>query len=116
MAVSQEYIEYIVDQLFVTGPVQARRMFGGAGLYLKGLFFAIIADDVLYLKVNDSNRNDFKQAGMEPFRPYGNDSYAMQYYQVPAEVLEDTELLKKWAQKALSAAAQMKSSTKKKRG
>ena len=107
MPVSGSYLQYTIDQLKVLGPVSAKRMFGGAGLYLDGSFFALIADDVLYFKVDDANKDDYLNAGTGPFKPFG--SYAMSYFEVPADVLEDEEQLKEWAQKAVAAA--MRSST-----
>jgi DNA transformation protein len=103
MPVSPEYRDWVLEQLRYVGPVTARAMFGGAGLYHQALFFGLIADDVLYLKVDDSNRGDFEAAGTGPFRPYG-DHRTMHYYQVPAEVLEDPDALKGWAEKALAVA------------
>jgi DNA transformation protein len=113
MPVSREYLDYVVDLLSVAGTITARRMFGGAGLYLKGLFFALIADDVLYFKVDDSNRADYVAAGSEPFRPFS--SYEMSYYEVPADVLEDEEKLRVWAEKALAAARKGGAGREKKR-
>jgi DNA transformation protein len=104
MPVSEEYLQFALDQLDSLGHVTAKRMFGGAGLYLGSVFFGIIADDVLYLKVDDSNRPDYEAAGMGPFRPFGGKSYAMQYYQVPVDVLEDRDALREWAQKAVAVA------------
>jgi DNA transformation protein len=114
MPVSQEYLDYVLDQLKVVGQVTARRMFGGAGLYLGGAFFALVADDVLYFKVNDSNKADYVAAGMEPFRPYGSGSYAMSYYEVPADVLEDEDRIEDWAKKSLATAVRKKSKTQRK--
>lgn len=106
MPVSDEYLTYVADQLECLGPVQSKRMFGGAGLYFDGLFFAVIADDVLYFKVDDSNRADYEAEGMEAFRPFPdkNRSMVMGYYQVPIDVLENKETLKEWAEKALRVA------------
>ena len=104
MSVSEEYLTYVVDQLECIGPVQSRRMFGGAGLYFDSLFFALIADDVLYFKVDDSNRPDFETAGMEAFRPFPDKHAVMQYYEVPIDILENRDLLRDWAQKALQVA------------
>ena len=104
MSVSDEYLTYVLDQLECAGPVQAKRMFGGVGLYLDGLFFALIADDVLYFKVDDSNRPDYEAAGMGPFRPFPDKPNVMQYYEVPIDVLEDRDSLRDWAQKALRVA------------
>ena len=104
MSVSDEYLTYVVDQLECRGPVQSRRMFGGAGLYFDGLFFGLIADDVLYFKVDGSNRSDYEAAGMGPFCPFPDKPYVMQYYEVPIEVLENRDTLRDWAQKALYVA------------
>jgi TfoX/Sxy family transcriptional regulator of competence genes len=57
--------------------------------------------------VDDATRLDFEQRGMEPFRPFDEDS-AMGYYEVPAEVVEDVEQLEPWARKALDVAAKAK--------
>lgn len=102
MPVSQEYLDYIMDQLKVFGPVTVKRMFGGAGLYRQNAFFGLVADDVLYFKVDDGNRADYEAAGSGPFRPF--ETYAMSYYEVPADVLEDEEQLKEWANKAVAVA------------
>jgi DNA transformation protein len=79
-------------------------MFGGVGIYAGELFFALIADDTLYFKVDDSNRPEFEARGMGPFRPYGDDGEVMQYYRVPEDLLEDTEVLGTGAEKAISVA------------
>ena len=84
--------------------VRAQRMFGGVGIYSGGSFFALIADDTLYFKVDDSNRPDYEARGMDAFRPYGAEGEIMQYYQVPEELVEDVEALRPWAEKALAAA------------
>jgi DNA transformation protein len=104
MAVSESYCGFVVEQLGRVKPVTARRMFGGAGIYARGLFFALIAEDRLYFKVDDTTRPDFERLGMEPFRPYGEDS-AMGYYEVPADVLEDAVELEVWMKKAMDVAA-----------
>ncbi len=56
MPVNDEYLNYVLGQLKSAGSVTHKKMFGGVGLYLKGTFFALIAADVLYLKVDESNR------------------------------------------------------------
>jgi DNA transformation protein len=105
MAVSREYLEYLLGQLALLGHVVSRRMFGGVGLYHEELFFGLIADDVLYLKADDSNREDYTVRAMEPFRPFPDrPTHAMSYYQVPADVLEDAEALAAWARKSCAVA------------
>lgn len=83
-------------------------MFGGVGIYSSDLFFALIADDTLYFKVDESNRDDFEARRMEPFRPFGDTGGTMQYYQLPEDVLEDPEALRVWAEKALTVAGRKK--------
>src|SRR5262245_12075447 len=91
MESSDSFRDYVLDQLAALREVRARKMFGGIGLYAGDVFFGLIASDVLYLKVDDSNRARYETAGCEPFRPYPDKSSAMTmpYYNVPVTVLED---------------------------
>lgn len=105
MSVTPSFQSFVVEQLGkVLTDVRARRMFGGVGIYAGSLFFALVDDDVLYFKVDASNRPDFEARGMGPFKPYGEGGETMQYYQVPEDVLEDPEELRAWAEKALGVA------------
>ena len=101
MAVTSSYRSFVIEQLERISLITAKNMFGGVGLYAEGYFFALIGNDQLYFKVDDSNRLDFDAAAMEPFRPYGGER-AMQYYEVPIEVLEDVDVLQRWAEKAIA--------------
>jgi DNA transformation protein and related proteins len=107
MSVSADFVTYVVDQLAATATVVSRRMFGGVGLYANGLFFGLIAEDTLYFKVDDSNRADYIRRGSKPFRPRARepDTYSMNYFEVPADVIDDADELIVWARKALSVAA-----------
>jgi len=104
MSVTPSYKTFVLEQLADAGPMTARSMFGGVGLYCQGLFFALIDDDTLYLKVDDATRADFERLGSQPFRPYGGDSPGMQYYELPADVLEDRAAVRPWVERALEAA------------
>jgi DNA transformation protein len=108
MAVSESYREFVLEQLGRVTPVTGKSMFGGVGIYAHGLFFALIAEHRLYFKVNDATRPEFERRGMEPFRPFGEDS-AMGYYEVPADVVEDVGLLQLWMRKAIDVAVAAKS-------
>ena len=94
----------MVDQLSGVDNLLSRPMFGGIGLYAGTVFFGIIFRDILYLKVDDRTRADYERAGMKPFRPYAPRTTTMQYYEVPAGVLENGEDLTAWARKAIAAA------------
>ena len=92
-------------------------MFGGVGIYSGEVFFALIADDTVYFKVDESTRADFEARGMGPFRPFGDEGGTMKYYQLPEEILEDPEALRPWAEKAIGVARQSKARrTPRKRG
>jgi DNA transformation protein and related proteins len=104
MAVSDDYLQYALEQLKGLGQVTPRRMFGGVGLYHDARFFAIIMADTLYFKVNDSNRGDYDSRGMRRFRPYADKPHlSMTYYEVPADTLEDADECVLWARKSVEA-------------
>ena len=113
MAVSADYRDYVLEQLESLGGITHKAMFGGVGLYHHGLFFALIADEALYLKVDDLNRADFEAAGSEPFRPFGGDK-PMSYWTAPLDALEDPEQLEHWARLALAAAERAKKPARRK--
>ena len=109
MSVSPSFKTFVLEQLArCVRDVRARGMFGGVGIYGGDLFFALIADDTLYFKVDDANRPDFEGKGMGPFRPYGEDGEVMQYYRVPDDLLEDADALQLWVEKAISVARRAK--------
>jgi len=105
VAVSRDYLAFVLGQLHEAGAVASRRMFGGVGLYLGEVFFALIADDTLYLRVDEDSRGEYLARGMRAFRPYANrPQLSSRYFEVPADVLEDSSQLAAWARRALAAA------------
>lgn len=105
------FVDFLLDQLDEVPDVRAQAMFGGRGLYSGDLFFGIVFNDILYFKVNEQNRNDYVRAGMRPFKPYRDRPMTMQYYQVPAAVVEDADELCRWARRAIAAAADKKAAS-----
>jgi DNA transformation protein len=109
VSVTPTFRSFVLEQLGrVTPDVRARAMFGGVGIYSGELFFALIDDDTVYFKVDDSNRGDFEALGMGPFRPMGPDGEVMQYYQLPEDILEDAEALRPWVERAIAVARNKK--------
>jgi DNA transformation protein len=104
MRVSVSFRDFVVDQLAGVHGLRARAMFGGVGLYAEDLFFGIVAADVLYFKVDDTNRREYESAGSSPFRPYADRAMTMPYYAVPIAVLEDAITLCAWATRAVAVA------------
>lgn len=107
MAVSSDYLDFVLEQLAPVGPLTSRRMFGGVGLYAQGLFFALIDDDTLYLKGDEALRPDFEAAGSHPFRPFP-EARPMAYWSAPAEALDEPDRLVDWAQRSIAVAAARK--------
>ena len=114
MAVSASFRAYLLEQLGAIRPVTSRPMFGGLAIFAEGRTFALVADEVLYFKVDDSNRPDFEAAGRGPFLPFGDPGKPMQYSELPEEVLEDPDLLSAWMVKAIAVAARAKPKPKRK--
>ena len=115
MAVTDDFREFVLQQLGRIVAIDWKRMFGGVGLYADGTFFALIDDDVVYFKVGDLNRADFEAAGARAFRPYGEDSSSMNYYELPVEVLEDVDALRTWTEKSVAVAQSAAASKRKKK-
>jgi len=101
LAISSSFMDYVLEQLIELGDVKVKKMFGGAALYYGGLIFALIADDVLYFKVDDSNRLDYAQKNMKPFKPFDDKPMLMPYYEVPVDILENRNKIAEWARKSL---------------
>jgi DNA transformation protein len=101
----REFVGYVVESLRALGPVGARRMFGGHGIFMNGLMFGLIADDQLYLKVDDGNRAAYEAESLQPFTYSGKGKpVQMSYREAPSEGFDDPEILCDWAREAYAAA------------
>ena len=103
---SASYLDYIKDLFSPFGEIRVRKMFGGAGVYCDDLFFAIIGDDDLWLKVDDDNRSEFESKGREAFTFEMKDGRVgeMSYCSAPEEIFDDHDALRHWTTLALDAA------------
>ena len=97
----------MLEQLAPLGELSSRKMFGGVGLYANGLFFALIDDDTLYLKGDESLKAVFEAAGYHAFDPFG-EGKPMAYWTAPVDALDDGDLLVEWARRSLEVAARKK--------
>ncbi len=98
-------IDWYCELLGSLGQVSARKMFGGWGLLHEGRMFALVADEVLYLKVDEHNRQAFDDAGSGPFiYRSARGEAAMGYWRAPDEALDDPEAMRPWAALAWQAA------------
>ncbi|PZD71046.1 hypothetical protein C1752_08488 [Acaryochloris thomasi RCC1774] len=113
MSSRSPFVDQAVAHLNQVAPVTARFMFGGYGLFVEGVMIALIADDVLYFKVDDQNREDYIEAVSEPFTYYGKGKpIQMSYYRLPSEVFDNLEQLVQWVEASQAAAARSKSKSK----
>jgi DNA transformation protein len=112
------FTELCVEMLSPLGPVRTRAMFGAQGLYVDGLFMAIVDDGQLFLKADDTTRERFVAAGCAPFTYPTKDGerMVMSYYRPPEEALESPPLMLPWARLALEAALRAANAKAKKSG
>lgn len=97
-------LDALLEQLAPAGAVRARKMFGGAGLYLEGVFFGLVAEGRLFFRVDAESRRDYESAGSEPFQPFPDKPSMRTYWEVPERVQADARALKTWTLRALGAA------------
>jgi len=113
--VEREFVSYVVELMQSIGPVHAKGMFGGHGIFLDTLMFGLVADSILYLKADSKTVEEFTEKGLEPFTYYKKGKeFKMSYYQAPEEALEDDEEMNVWANKAYEAALRAASKKRKK--
>ncbi|MBE0624798.1 MAG: TfoX/Sxy family protein [Burkholderiales bacterium] len=102
---SEDFVDYVMELFGPFGTVTARRMFGGHGVYLDGLMFAIVSEDTLYLKADEMNRIEFEQADCEIFSYTRKSKRArLNFFRAPEDAMESPELMLPWARTAYAAA------------
>lgn len=100
------FSDFLKEQMAGFGPVSVKRMFGGAGIYRDGLMFALVADDVLYLKADDASKASFEAEGLGPFvyEAKGGKKAVMSYWRAPERCLDDIDEMTEWCRRAYDAA------------
>ncbi|MCI4645982.1 MAG: TfoX/Sxy family protein [Hyphomonadaceae bacterium] len=117
MAKSPDPFHEFVRELFAPlGPVTIKRMFGGAGVYAHEVMFGLIAQDQLYLKVDDALKVALEEEGSEPFRyeKKTGEVAVMAYYALPDAATGDPEAASAWGRRALNVALKAKTRNKRK--
>jgi DNA transformation protein len=113
LRVSASFKEFLIEQMAGFGPVTIRPMFGGAGVYHDGLMFALVDDEVLYLKVDETSRAAFEAENLPPFVYSKKDKKIdMSYFRSPERCLDDADEMAQWCRAAYDAA--LKAAAKKK--
>ena len=109
----REFVRYVVELMQCLGEVRSKRMFGGHGIFLDGLMFALVIRSTLYFKADSRTAGDFAARGLRPFsyQKKGKE-FSMSYFEAPEEVLEDGEEMSAWAGRAYEVALRAGSAKK----
>lgn len=109
-----EFIDYLHEVFELFGPIRARKMFSGYGIYHNGLMFGLVAGDTLYLKADAENANHFEKEGLGKFEyRNGERVVKMSYWRAPEGIMEDREEAAMWARRSFEAALRSQRSKKK---
>lgn len=112
----QAFAQFVVEQMAGLGAVQAKSMFGGFGLYLQGLMFALILDETVYIKADEVSRARFESHGLEPFRYEARGKVSsLKYFQAPEEAYDDPSTMVEWASLGYDAAVRQRATAVSKR-
>lgn len=106
MSADDSIVELLSEICSALGAFKARRMFGGYGCYLDGLFFAILSDGALYFKTTPETQAAFAAEGMGPFTyQTKNGTQALgSYWRVPERLFDETDDMAAWVVAARNAA------------
>ena len=109
-------VERVLALLTPLGPVRAWAMFGGHGIYIDDVMFALIGWQRLWFRVDAETRSRFAEAGSKPFVYDGKTKpVEMPHWAAPAASMTSPEALLPWAELALAAARRVKAQQREKR-
>lgn len=99
------FVEHCRELFSGLGAVRVTRMFGGHGLYVDGIFLALVAGETLYLKTDAVTTAAFAAAGCRPFAFHARGKEVeTSYLSAPEAALESVAQMQPWARLALEAA------------
>ncbi len=105
MPESPAFVAFAVDLLEPLGPVRARAMFGGHGIYCGDLMIGLVDDDEIFLKTDPETRAAFEDAGCRRWvYSGGGKTMETNYFRPPDEAHESPEDMEPWGRLALEAA------------
>jgi DNA transformation protein len=114
MVASDTFAEFLREQLAPLGRITMRRMFGKTGVFCDGAMFGMVTENTLYLRVDDENRETFKEAESFPPLNYekGGSTIDLSFWRVPERLFDEPEEFVIWARAALAAAQRIAASRK----
>jgi DNA transformation protein len=109
MVASDSFAEFLKEQLAPLGRVTMRRMFGKTGVFCDGLMFGMVTDNTLYFRVDDHNRETFKEAASFPPLNYSKkgSTIDLSFWRAPERLFDEPDELVAWARIALAAAGRV---------
>ena len=102
--------EYVKELFAGVGPVQIKRMFGGAGGYADGVMFLLLGNDTIHIKTDDALKVELREEGSGPFEwtpqhgPRAGETIDLGYWRLPDSALDDPDEAAVWGRKALKIA------------
>lgn len=107
-----EFVRNLDDVFELFGAIEAKRMFGGYGIYHDGLMFALVAGEVLYLKADRKSAESYVELGLQQFEyEKSGKKVRMSYYAAPEDIFDNPKKAKEWADRAYEAALRAKKVT-----
>jgi DNA transformation protein len=111
---SSGFTDYVLELLAGFRGVQARRMFGGAGLFRDGVMFGVLINDVVYFRVDDALQADLKAQGSEPWvYTRAGEAREMGYWRMPETAADDPDEAVAIAHRSYAAAVKRKAAAAK---
>lgn len=106
MAVSPEFAAHVRDLFHGIGPVDIRRMFGGAGIYLGDAMFGLIYEDgLIYMRGDAELGPAYEAEGSEQWVYDGQSKpVAMPFWRLPDSAMDDPDEALAWARRSLMPA------------
>ena len=78
MASHPDFVNYMAEQLREAGAIRSRKMFGEYGLYCDDVFFAVVCDDQLFVKVTPQGEAAFPDLPKAPPYEGARDSFLVE--------------------------------------
>lgn len=119
-AADNSFHEYVKELFAGVGPVQIKRMFGGAGGYIDGVMFLLLGADTIHIKADDALKVELREEGSGPFEwtpqsgPRAGETIDLGYWRLPDSALDDPDEAAVWGRKALAIARSRAASKPKK--
>jgi DNA transformation protein and related proteins len=106
MVASDSFAEFLREQFSALGRISFRRMFGKSGVFCDGVMFGMVADNTLYVRVDEESKASFKEAASFPPLNYAKKGFVIDlaFWRVPERLFDEPDELVAWGRAALAAA------------